>query len=169
MHVYNNLNDEVKRIFRYRVAYILCLILWTLYCATILTIGYTTIFLIAIVVINCIMILNSAIHIWNLIDTNSLTYYTSNCNLIQFTDLVVGGSGTGAAVAIYCFALWAKYEFMIYEFIGMLPYIVVYSSVFAYVILLGLYMFLMYCYMRVIQTKGTVEERQRLVDVKISD
>jgi len=164
MHVYYNLNNDVKRHFRYRMTYILFLITLNIYFIIGVIMGYTTIFSTSMIILNSIMIINSAIGIWKLVDFNDSSYYNFEPMVV---DTVVGGSFTTVVLILYYIML--KDNFITYEFMGMLPYLLVYSAIFIYVILKGFYDFCTFCYNKIIETKNIVEERQRLVEIKTSN
>ena len=114
MHIYNNLNDKVKRIFRYRILYIAFLTLFNLYSIIVLAIGAigysSSRCLIAMIVINFILIINGMMHIWYLIDTNDTSYWNHNNfenkeDCIQMIDGLIGVSMTYVDVIVYCFLI----------------------------------------------------------------
>lgn len=156
MYVYNNLHDNIKKIFLFRIVYILLLIILNIYCITLLSIGYITPFLISIVVLNFISILNSVSHVWNLIETNDLDQSLGcDCHIPMF-DIIIGIILV-VIMLIYFIAIGDK--FIIYEFIVMVIYGIVYFSIAAFGVLSFLGMLCFCCCERLIKTKEIVETR----------
>lgn len=159
MHIYDNLQDDVKNPFIFRIAYLLFLISCNIYCIIILSMGYKTSFLIPIVIFNFISIFNSINHIWNLIDTNDLNRASGCDNHIPFIDAIIGV--ILFAIALAYFIVLKSENFIIYEFIIMILYSIVYFGIAAWEVLCSLGMLCICCGGKLMNTIEIIEERQK--------
>jgi predicted neutral ceramidase superfamily lipid hydrolase len=115
MYIYQNLHDDIKNIFCFRIFYLSFLICCNIYCIVILSLGYKTWWLATISILNFILITISLLHLRHL--TQNKADYVCLCPdlfIIIFMGLVI-------FVPYFIIALF-KSDYIVYEFIIMLIY-----------------------------------------------
>jgi hypothetical protein len=154
MHIYKNLNDDVKNVFLFRFLYTLILIVIDIYCISILITHGPFVFLIISSIFNFLAILNNLSCIWGLIYTNS----TGKQEVVYFFDIIIG-----VLTSIMLIVYYVVRNFIIYELIVMIPYTIFYLGFVACVIIMILGCSFMGFYEAVIETHRIVEQRQDII------
>lgn len=162
MHIYHNLNEDVKSAFCRDIIVFLIMIFIDTYCLLILVftnlIGYFSLFLLGILVLNLIYSLYFAIRLLNKIKNNQIEYHYENYPL-----LILYITFSLVAVFIYYMDILKNGNISPYELAMAVFYNVICGIYFIYLAIYYAYETGKYCFKYLKETKQAVEEREYLL------
>lgn len=157
MHIFNNLNNAVKKVFLFRFIYLITSITLSVYCISILSLVSLKAFIPIILGCNIIFILNSIAHIWILIYYNSFSDATDCVPITMEAFHIIPFMTT----IIYFGGQYYK-QYIVHEFAIILIYAIIYYTILAIIIILGLIFLIQQCCMCCLETKKIIDERNHL-------
>lgn len=171
MHIYNNLNDDVKVEFRKDLMILILTTMMSLYCTLVLSlsnaIGHFSYELLLILGLNLIYSVISSVSLLNKIRYNKIDSEEYEDSIWFFKKLIY--SLTSIVIIVYYYIDISKYDapFIYLEFAPMLLYTVVYGAIFLYFFGKVLINCGSGCINFLKETKEAVAEREHLLKTKV--
>jgi hypothetical protein len=169
MHIYNNLNDDVKASFRKDIFQLLIMTIIEVYCILILSlsnaVGHFSYHLLGILGLNLLVSAHISYHLLDKIRYNRIEEYWDICCIMLIVFYICGT----VVITVEYYININQYKLFIYlEFGPILLYTIIYSGIIIYFMTKELILCGSNCFNFLKETKEAVEEREYLLKTKKS-